>query len=87
MTPNSGQLREVLSMNKIIVKSHYVTEVNGLLEYVVERFNLTPIVDFFTMILHILLNTFASYELVVTINKLLQKFLRRLELFRTVGIV
>lgn len=74
-------------MKKLVVKKDYVTEVQGVFEYLVEKFNLAPMVELLKSILDMILNSINSYPMLVAFNKLLEKINSRLELFRKVSII
>jgi hypothetical protein len=74
-------------MKKLIVKKDYVTEVQGVFEYLVEKFNLAPMIELLNSILEMILSSVNTYPMLVALNKLLEKINSRLELFRKVSIL
>lgn len=73
-------------MKKMIVKKDYVTEVQGVFEYLVEKFNLTPVLELVQMIIDMIISSVSNYAMVKALNEFLTKIVARLELFRKVSV-
>lgn len=73
--------------NMYVVKKDIVEEANSVWSFVVKKLDLEPILNFLTLFLKELLNSFNSYAAVKKINEIFQVVLSRLELFQKFGII
>lgn len=73
-------------MKKIIVKKDYITEVQGVLEYMVEKFNLAPLVEVLNNIFQMILAQITTYPMLKAFIEFYEKIMARVELFRRVSV-
>jgi hypothetical protein len=73
-------------MKKIVVKKDYITEVQGVLEYMVEKFNLAPLVEILNNIFQMILAQITTYPMLKAFMEIYEKVMARVELFRKVSV-
>lgn len=74
-------------MKKIIVKKDYITEVQGVLEYMVEKFNLAPFLEILNSIFKMILSQIKTYPMLKAFIDFYDKIMARVELFKRVSII
>ena len=70
-----------------VVKGDQVEPANNIIDLLVKKFNLGPVIDFFNMIFKILLENVKSYAALEVIIKIMDDINKRLMLFKNFSIV
>ena len=73
-------------MKKLIVKKEYITEVQSIFEYMVEKFNLIPVVEILNGILEMILSQLTTYPMLKAFIDFYERIMARVELFRRVSV-
>lgn len=76
----------MLIMKKLIVKKEYITEVQGIIEYMVEKFNLMPVIEIVNNIFQMILSQVTTYPVFKALVEFYDKLMARIELFRRVSV-
>lgn len=70
-----------------VVKDKNVEEANGILDFVVKKLNLEPIIEFLNMILNMLMEQINSYALFSAFKQFFDLIVKKMELFQRVSII
>jgi hypothetical protein len=70
-----------------VVSGKEVEEASGLIDFILKKFNLEPAINFFNMIIEMLLEQINSYPMLVAAREFIDLILKRVELFRSLSIL
>ncbi len=69
-----------------VVKKDYVEEAQGVLDLIIKKLNLTPIIEFLMALIKMLLENVKSYAAFEAISDTVEDIFNRIELFRKFSI-
>ena len=69
-----------------VVKDQNVEQANGLLDFVVKKLNLEPVIEFLNSIFNILLEQVNTYPLFKAFKQFVDLVVKKLELFQKVSV-
>lgn len=70
-----------------VVNSEHVEVANGVLDFVIKKFNLAPVVELINSIIKILLEQVNSYPMFNILKQFIDLLVARLELFQRVSVI
>ena len=70
-----------------VVKGQNIEEASGLLDFVVKKLNLAPVIEFLTMIIKMLMEQVNSYPMFLAFKQFIDLVLKKLELFQRVAVL
>ena len=70
-----------------VVKGDQVESANDLIDLLIKKFNLEPLLDFFKMVFKIMLENIKTYPMLAAVVEFFELFFQRFELFKKYSIV
>lgn len=70
-----------------VVKKDHVEEATNLVDLVVKKFNLDPLIELLQSILSMLMESVTSYAALAVVNEYIEEISKRLKLFKDYSIV
>ena len=64
-----------------VVKKDYVEEAQGMIDLMIKKLNLAPVVDFLMSLLKMILENIRTYSMFAAVEGLVEQIFQRLQLF------
>jgi hypothetical protein len=68
-------------------KNNVVSEAKGVVDFIVQKLNLQPLINLLKQIIAFILENISGYPAVVMCKKIVDEFLKKMQLFEKFGIV
>lgn len=70
-----------------VVKDKSVEEADGILDFVIKKLNLEPVIEFLNMIFNMLLEQVNSYPMLKAFTQFVDLIAKKIELFQRVWVI
>lgn len=70
-----------------VVKGDHVEEAKNMMDLLVKKLNLTPVIEFFEFVLRMLLENIKTYSAFLVVQEFIDLIVQKIELFKKYSIV